>query len=263
MRKVGMSTAWLYMYMRRVSLDICQETEIREKPWKSLGSNFGTDSPSQSEALRFIDSAKIFQGFFFHNIWLQEVNVFLTWCIVSSLQYALFTLVGREYDFTAVSHVQLTLSSYYLFLFFFFFFLFGMNRFTILYTNAKKTQETKTDMTKYRRLKVPNTCTCRREEANMEDWTWIWNHGEETKNDQTFLLSYLVYAGVNVFLFFFNVFFLFFFFCFILGAYDTHASAMVRSGCRSSGLSKAFSCLDPLRHSRLLFLSFSLTKAKY
>ena len=36
----------------------CQEAKCREKPWKSPARTYGTKSPSRSEALRFIDSAK-------------------------------------------------------------------------------------------------------------------------------------------------------------------------------------------------------------
>ena len=36
----------------------CQEAECREKPWKVRARTYGTKSPSRSEALRFIDSAK-------------------------------------------------------------------------------------------------------------------------------------------------------------------------------------------------------------
>ena len=121
-----MGTAWLYMYRRRVSPDICQETEIREKTLEKSGLELRHRFAKPIGSTALYRLSQDFPGFFFHNIWLHEVNVFLTWCIVSSLQYALFTLVGREYDFTAVSHVQLTLSSYYLFLFFFFF-LFAWN----------------------------------------------------------------------------------------------------------------------------------------
>ena len=36
----------------------CLEAECREKPWKVRARTYGTKSPSRSEALRFIDSAK-------------------------------------------------------------------------------------------------------------------------------------------------------------------------------------------------------------
>ena len=46
-------------------------------------------------------------------------------------------------------------------------------------------------------------------------------------------------------------FFFIFYFLFLFLSHDTQASTMARSGCRSSALSDAFSCLDPLRQSRL------------
>ena len=36
----------------------CLEAKCREKPWKVRARTYGTKSPSRSEALRFIDSAK-------------------------------------------------------------------------------------------------------------------------------------------------------------------------------------------------------------
>ena len=36
----------------------CPEAKCREKPWKVRARTYGTKSPSRSEALRFIDSAK-------------------------------------------------------------------------------------------------------------------------------------------------------------------------------------------------------------
>ena len=49
----------------------CLEAKCREKPWKVRARTYGTKSPSRSEALRFIDSAKspstrTFQGFSRH-----------------------------------------------------------------------------------------------------------------------------------------------------------------------------------------------------
>ena len=37
----------------------CLEAKCREKPWKVRARTYGTKSPSRSEALRFIDSAKL------------------------------------------------------------------------------------------------------------------------------------------------------------------------------------------------------------
>ena len=44
----------------------CLEAKCREKPWKVRARTYGTKSPSRSEALRFIDSAKFF------GIWLSR-----------------------------------------------------------------------------------------------------------------------------------------------------------------------------------------------
>ena len=82
---------------------------------------------------------------------------------------------------------------------------------------------------------------------NIILWTHKWTYKKE-KQRVTKILVILSGVCWCVSVFFYFIFFLFFFY---LLAHDTQASTMARSGCRRSALSDAFSCLDPLRHSRL------------
>ena len=59
-RNVGVKKILHQWFLFWVELDKfkCLEGKCREKPWKVRARTYGTKSPSRSEALRFIDSAK-------------------------------------------------------------------------------------------------------------------------------------------------------------------------------------------------------------
>ena len=66
----------------------CLEAKCREKPWKVRARTYGTKSPSRSEALRFIDSAKSFYLFYLN----LSSSSHVLWCAPARLT----TLVARS-----------------------------------------------------------------------------------------------------------------------------------------------------------------------